>query len=78
MLGVTGALLEDIEAAWLSGQPIDPAQYCTLVNSQRRLLETVGLKRQARDVTPKLGGIPEAGERGTIGCRTGGTGARCS
>jgi hypothetical protein len=29
-------------------------QYCTLVNAQRRLLETVGLKRVARDVTPSL------------------------
>ena len=51
---LTGALLEDLEARWLSGEPIDPALYATLGNAQRRLFETVGLKRQARDVTPKL------------------------
>src|SRR5262245_20555641 len=49
---LTGALLEDLEARWLAGEPIDPALYATLGNAQRRLFETVGLKRQARDVTP--------------------------
>jgi hypothetical protein len=51
---ITGALLEDQEARWLAGQPIDPALYATLGNAQRRLFETVGLRRQPRDVTPKL------------------------
>ena len=46
---VTCALLEDMEACWLLGKPIDAAQYTTLTNSFRRLLETVGLKRVARD-----------------------------
>jgi hypothetical protein len=51
---LTGALLEDLEARWLNGEPIDLAVYVTLGNAQRRLLETVGLKRVARDVTPTL------------------------
>jgi hypothetical protein len=42
------------EALWLAGKPIDAAQYTTLTNLFRRLLETVGLKRVARDVTPSL------------------------
>ena len=51
---LTGALLEDLEARWLAGQPIDPAAYCTVLNAQRRLFEAVGLKRRPRDVTPDL------------------------
>jgi len=33
---------------------IDPALYATLGNAQRRLLETIGLRRRARDVTPSV------------------------
>ncbi len=51
---LTGAMAEDMETAWLSGRPIDVAAYTALVNVQRRLLTTVGLKRQPRDVTPDL------------------------
>lgn len=51
---VTGALIEDLEARWLKGEPIDPALYCTLGNAQRRLFEAVGLRRRARDVTPTI------------------------
>ena len=51
---LTGALLEDLEARWLAGEPIDPALYATLGNAQRRLFETVGLKRVPRGVTPTL------------------------
>jgi hypothetical protein len=53
---VTGALLEDQAARWLAGEAIDPALYATLGNHQRRLFETVGLKRVARDVTSTLHG----------------------
>jgi hypothetical protein len=49
---LTGALVEDLETRWLQGQPIDPAVYCTLANCQRRLLETVGLRRVPREVVP--------------------------
>jgi hypothetical protein len=51
---LTGAMLEDMAARWLLGEPVDPALYATLSNAERRLLETVGLKRRARDVTPTL------------------------
>jgi len=51
---ITGAVLEDIETRWLAGDPIDPALYATLGNAQRRLLETIGLRRRARDVTPSV------------------------
>jgi hypothetical protein len=52
--GVMGALLSDIETRWIRGEPIDPAAYCTTVNAQRRVLETIGLRRRPRDVTPTL------------------------
>jgi hypothetical protein len=48
---LTGALLEDLETRWLSGEPIDAAQYATLSNAQRRLFETVGLRRVPREVS---------------------------
>jgi hypothetical protein len=49
---VLGALLEDTESRWIEGQPIDPTSYCTVINAQRRVLESLGLQRRARDVTP--------------------------
>jgi hypothetical protein len=51
---VSTAMIEDMEARWLSGRPLDVAAYCALVNVQRRLLTTVGLQRRPRDVTPDL------------------------
>jgi hypothetical protein len=51
---VTTAMVEDMEARWLLGRPIDVAAYTALVNVQRRLLTTVGLQRRPRDVTPDL------------------------
>jgi hypothetical protein len=51
---VLTAMLADQEAAYLTGAPIDPANYCTLVNALRRTLETVGLKRHAKDITPSV------------------------
>ena len=49
---VTAALAEHLETRWLSGGEIDPAMYCTLGNALRRLLESVGLRRVPRDVSP--------------------------
>jgi hypothetical protein len=49
---VHGALLEDIEVRWLKGQEIDPSTYTLLTNSQRRLLEGIGLKRQPKELNP--------------------------
>ena len=47
-----GALCEDSEVCWLEGKPIDVGHYALLANAQRRLLLTLGLQRQPRDVTP--------------------------
>jgi len=48
---IVGAILEDMEAAWLAGGPIDVPTYTALANVQRRHLEAVGIKRTPRDVT---------------------------
>jgi hypothetical protein len=49
-----GVLAEDLEARWLLGQSIDTGTLCAIGNAQRRLFESVGLRRRPRDVTPKL------------------------
>ena len=49
---VIDAMLESDEADWLSGNPIDVMVYLARVNSQRRLIMNLGLKRVARDITP--------------------------
>lgn len=51
---IAGAMSEDLAARWLTGDPVDPAIFATLANVERRQLETVGIKRRARDVTPNL------------------------
>jgi hypothetical protein len=48
---VLGAWLEDSETRWIAGQPFDASLYTTVVNCQRRVLETLGIKRVPRDVT---------------------------
>ena len=53
-IALTSALAEHLEARWLSGEEIDATLYCTLANAQKRLLESVGLRRVPRDVTPSL------------------------
>jgi hypothetical protein len=52
--GVLGAILTDLEARWIAGEPIDVLAYCTIVNAQRRVFESIGLRRQPKDVTPPL------------------------
>lgn len=61
---ILAAMLTDQETAYLTGAPIDPANYCTLVNALRRTLETVGLKRATRDVSPTLGQFLSEARRG--------------
>jgi len=68
-IALTCALAEHLEARWLSGEEIDPVLYCTLANAQKRLLESVSLRRVPRDVTPSLveylrsrGGAPDPSE----------------
>jgi|ERR1039458_4881113 hypothetical protein len=51
---VLGAVLTDTESRWIEGEPIDIGGYCTTVNAQRRVLETVGLSRRPRDVSTDL------------------------
>jgi hypothetical protein len=51
---VLGAVLTDVESRWIAGEPIDTTAYCTVVNAQRRTLETIGLRRRSRDVTPSV------------------------
>jgi hypothetical protein len=55
---LTGAMLTDLGVRWLSGGAVDPGLYATLANTERRLLETVGLRRRLRDIAPsKLAGL---------------------
>src|SRR6476469_2533986 len=48
--GVLGAVIEHQEALWLAGDEVDETALLAAVNCQRRLLETVGLRRRARDI----------------------------
>ncbi len=49
-------LCDRLEAAIVAGQEIDVTVYLAACNVARRLAVTLGLRRQARDVTP---GLPE-------------------
>jgi hypothetical protein len=51
---VLGALIESNETMWLAGDTVDLNTYFMAVNSQRRILTTLGLDRRPRDVTPPL------------------------
>jgi hypothetical protein len=44
--------LEDFEVRWSLGEPIELQDYLATVNCQRRVLQSLGLERRARDVTP--------------------------
>jgi hypothetical protein len=51
---VLGVFIENSEAAWLAGQEVALGDYLSAVNSQRRVLTTIGLERRAREVTPSV------------------------
>jgi hypothetical protein len=51
---LVGAIVADFEARWVAGQPVQLSEYLAACNVQRRILVTLGLRRQARDVTPSL------------------------
>jgi hypothetical protein len=51
---ITGPVLEDMAAKWLTGGEFDGALWATLSNVERRLYETIGLQRRTRDVTPTV------------------------
>jgi hypothetical protein len=57
---LASAVLQDMEAHWLSGRSLDIASYTTLANTQSRLLKLLGLERRPRDVTPDLARYMEA------------------
>lgn len=54
---LTATMIEDLETRYLAGHPIDPTVHATLTNSLRRLLETTGITRTPRDVSPSLNDI---------------------
>lgn len=47
---VLGAMIEDIEARWLRGEPVPLGDYLAAINCSRRLLCSIGLERRARQV----------------------------
>jgi hypothetical protein len=51
---VLGALIESDESQWLGGKSVDLMMLFAAINSQRRILVTLGLERRSRDVTPDL------------------------
>lgn len=50
---VLGTFIESCEAQWLGGKAVDLADYLQAINSQRRVLATIGLER-ARNVMPSV------------------------
>ena len=54
---VLGTFIESCEAQWLGGTAVDLADYLAAINSQRRVLATIGLERHAKDVSPTLSDI---------------------
>ena len=49
-----GIWCEERETELANGQDFDALQYSTVSNAMRRLLADLGLKREARDITPAL------------------------
>ena len=47
---VLGTFIESCEAQWLGGTAVDLTDYLAAINSQRRVLATIGLERRARTV----------------------------
>ena len=70
-VAVLCAMIEDLQAKWISGQSIDPATIATLLNARRREAELIGIDPAPRDITPALCDylaakppvIPDAGNR---------------
>jgi len=50
---ILGSMIESEQACWLSGDKIDMASYFVALNTQRRILVTLGLERRSpKDITP--------------------------
>src|SRR6476620_5012186 len=48
---VLGTYIENCEAMWLAGETVELGDYLAAINSQRRVLATIGLERRTRDVS---------------------------
>lgn len=47
------AMRRDLGVRWLNGEPVDPAVYATLCNTERRQYEAAGAYAfAAKDITP--------------------------
>jgi hypothetical protein len=53
-VAVLSAMVEDMQARWLSGEGVEPTDIATLLNARRREAELIGLDPAPRDVTPAL------------------------
>lgn len=51
---VLGTFIKSCEAQWLAGQDVALGDYLAAINSQRRVLATIGLERRAREVLPSV------------------------
>ena len=57
---LVGAIASDLEARWLAGQHIELGEYLTAVKTQTRVLATLGLKREAKQISWRDQWINEA------------------
>jgi hypothetical protein len=48
---VLGTFIESVEVRWLAGEQIELLDYLAAINAQRRVLESIGLQRQPKDIT---------------------------
>jgi len=51
-VAVLATLLEHFEARLLLGERVSVSEYVELLNAQRRILATLGMRRVPKDVTP--------------------------
>src|SRR5215467_13621191 len=56
---ITSAVLSDMATNWLTTGQLDAVLWATLSNLERRLYESIGLDRVARDVTPTIDEIAQ-------------------
>jgi hypothetical protein len=52
---LVGAIVADFEARWVTGESVRLSDYLSACNVQRRLLATLGLKRQAKTIGSTFG-----------------------
>jgi hypothetical protein len=48
------AVIRDYEIRWLSREPVPMSDYLAAVNTLRRVLVSLGLRKRVRDVTPSV------------------------